>query len=159
MTRVLLHFVLLGSLAGLGASTASAQPGAPSKIQLAKQYTDAGLAAQRSGDYDTAITLYQKAYEQVAHPTLIFDMAQAHRLAGREAEALRLYRKYLSEAATGPHAQEARDRIADIEAARTAAARKAVAQQRAEEEREAAQARKADAERKAAEARNADEER
>src|ERR1700755_1590934 len=38
------------------------------KARTARQYVDAGLAAQGTGDYATAITFYQKAYDLVPHP-------------------------------------------------------------------------------------------
>jgi tetratricopeptide (TPR) repeat protein len=101
------------------------------------------------GDYDAAIAFYQKAYALVPHPTLAFDMAEAHLLAGRIDQALALYKRYLSDAPNGPLAQDARDRIAEIEASMAA-------ERKAEEERKAAE-RKAEDERKAAEARKAEE--
>jgi tetratricopeptide (TPR) repeat protein len=120
MSRVFLRLMLLGVIGSAVAPTRlSAQPAptpAADKQQAAKQYTDAGLTAADLGDYDTAIGFYQKAYQLVPHPTLIFNIAEAHRLAGRIDPALTLYRRYLSEAPSGPWAQEARDRIAEIEA-------------------------------------------
>ncbi|HEX3478526.1 MAG TPA: hypothetical protein VHT91_26070, partial [Kofleriaceae bacterium] len=93
MSRVLLRLVLLAVL-GTAAAPAqvSAQP-APAPVdkkQVARQYTDAALAAAKIGDYDTAINFYQKAYQLVPHPTLIFDIAEAQRLAGRVDLALSL---------------------------------------------------------------------
>src|ERR1041384_6239867 len=73
------------------ATTARAEPAPKSKVQAAKTYVDAGLVAQKAGDYDTAIQLFTKAYELVPHPVLLFNMAQAHRLAGRIDRALTLY--------------------------------------------------------------------
>src|SRR6185369_17896049 len=101
--RVLLRLVLLGSIVTTaGPVRALAQPAPapavdPAKAKVAKQYVDAGLAAQNSGDYDTAIVFYSKAYQLVPHPVLLFNMAQAHRLAGRIEKALALYAKYLEE--------------------------------------------------------------
>jgi tetratricopeptide (TPR) repeat protein len=156
MSRVLLRLILLAVL-GTAAAPArvSAQPApAPSpptinKKQVARQYTDAGQAAAQIGDYDTAINFYQKAYQLVPHPALIFDIAQAQRLAGRIDLALSLYRRYLSDAPAGPLAQDARDRIAEIEAARAEEARKLEEARKAEEDR----ARKAEDDRRAEEAR------
>src|SRR6185369_136753 len=120
--RVLLGLMLLGSiLTTVGSVGALAQPApadakAKDKQKVAKQYVDAGLAAQNSGDYDTALIFYSKAYQLVPHPLLIFNMAQAHRLAGRTEKALTLYAKYLSEDPNGAQAQMARDLVAEIEA-------------------------------------------
>lgn len=154
MSRVCLRLVLLGVIGStVTAVRVSAQPAsAPTvdKKQAARKYTEAGLTAAKLGDYDTAIGFYQKAYALVPHPTLTFDIAEAHLLAGRIDQALTLYKRYLSDAPSGPLAQDARDRIAEIEARKAEQARKA------EEERQAGE-RKAEDERKAAEARKAEE--
>lgn len=155
MSRVLLRLVLLAAVGSAAAPVrVSAQP-APAPVdkkQVARQYTEAGLAAAKLGDYDTAIGFYQKAYQLVPHPTLIFNIAEANRLAGRLDAALTLYRRYLSEAPAGPLASDARDRIAEIEARKAEEAHKVEDAKKAEDERRAA-ARKAEDERKAAEAR------
>ncbi len=140
----LLRWVLVGFLAtAIGAPLAHGQP-APvvdkAKARAAKQYVEAGLAAQRTGDYDTAITFYQKAYELVPHPVLWFNMAQAHRLARRVEQALELYAMYLASDANGPQANTARALVAELEALK------------AEESRKADEARKADQARQVAEA-------
>jgi tetratricopeptide (TPR) repeat protein len=134
-------------------STAQAQP-APrvDKKQLAKQYTDSGLAAQAAGDYDTAITFYEKAYEQVAHPVLLFNMAQAHRLAGRLPMARDLYRRYLESEPRGVQAKTARENLTALEQQLADADAEA---RRAEEAKQAEQAKQAEAEARAAEARQA----
>jgi tetratricopeptide (TPR) repeat protein len=163
MKRVFLRLVLLGVIgSAIAPARVSAQPApAPApgvdKKQVAKQYTEAGLAAAKLGDYDTAIGFYQKAYQLVPHPTLVFDMAEAHRLAGRIDDALAQYKRYLSDAPGGPLAQDARDRIAEIEAKRAEEARKIEEARKAEEDRKVA-ARKAEEDRKAA-ARKAEEDR
>jgi tetratricopeptide (TPR) repeat protein len=163
MTRVFLRLVLLGAIGSAAApARVSAQPApAPApgvdKKQVARQYTEAGLAAAKLGDYDTAIGFYQKAYQLVPHPTLIFNMAEAHRLAGRVDQATTLYRRYLSDAPAGPLAQDARDRIAEFEAKKAEEARRAAEARKVEEDRKAAE-RRAEDERKAA-ARKAEEDR
>lgn len=87
-----------------------------SKAKTAKQYVEAGLAAQKAGDYDTALTMYQKAYDLVPHPVLIFNMAQANRLAGRGEEALAQYNKYLAAEPNSAQAQTAREFVAELTA-------------------------------------------
>lgn len=88
--RVHVRLLLLGLMVlAMGGANALAQPApAADKTKVAKQYVDAGLAAQSTGDYDTALTMYAKAYELVPHPVLLFNMAQAHRLAGHLAHGL-----------------------------------------------------------------------
>ena len=185
MSRVLLRLVLFGVMGSAVAPVpALAQPApAVDKKQVARQYTEAGLAAAKLGDYDTAIGFYSKAYQLVPHPTLIFDIAEAHRLAGRVDQAMTLYRRYLTDAPNGPLAQDARDRIAEVEAKkaeeakeeakkvedarraeddRKAAERKAeddrrAAERKAEDDRRAAEARRTEDARRAAEARKAEQ--
>jgi tetratricopeptide (TPR) repeat protein len=108
--------------------------------KAAKAYVDAGLAAERQGDYEAAIQLYRKAHDLIPHPVLLFNMAQAHRLAGRRAEALDLYRSYLAAKPRGDLAAQAKGWVRDYEAA--------IAREYAEAEAEA----KALADRKAREA-------
>jgi iron complex outermembrane receptor protein len=113
MSRVFLLLVLLGVIgSAVAPMRASAQPASAPPVDrklAAKKYTEAGLTAAKLGDYDTAIGLYQKAYSLVPHPTLIFDMAEAHFLLGKIDQALTLYKRYLSDALNGPLAQDARD--------------------------------------------------
>lgn len=122
MSRAWLRLVLLGVIGNAGvAARGLAQPApAPSAAdtQKARQYTNDGLDAARRGDYDVAIGFYQQAYDLVPHPTLLFDMAEAHRLAGQIDEALALYRRYLVAAPNGPLAADAHDRIAELEKGR-----------------------------------------
>jgi hypothetical protein len=154
MTRRL--FCLLISIATL-AGVAYAQPAARTKTTTAKAYTEAGLAAQNAGDYDRAIEFYRSAYELVPHPVLLFNMGQAHRLAGRNDEALALYRRYLEADPNGSEARTAQDLINEIEARRREEARKAEEGRRLEDARKADEARaKAEEARRLEEARKAD---
>lgn len=127
MMCVLRRVVAIGTLISMTVPARVHGDPAPAadKKQLARQYVEAGLAAQQAGDYDTAVTLYQKAYQLVPHPVLIFNLAQAYRLAGRLKEALTLYKRYVSEAPDGDQAPIARDFIAEIEAEQARSARRA----------------------------------
>jgi tetratricopeptide (TPR) repeat protein len=128
MNRVLLRLLLLGAIGAVatpGRALAQSTPAPVDKRQVAKQYVNAGLAAQASGDYETAITFYLKAYQLVPHPTLLFNMAQAHRLAGHIDRALALYKRYLSEDPRGAEAETARQHVSEIETRRADDARKA----------------------------------
>src|SRR5689334_6764796 len=94
------HYLVVALALVVGPATtamrsAQAQPAQPDKKKVAKSYVDAGLAAQDAGDYDTALTFYDKAYALVPHPALLFNKAQVHRLAGRQAQAIELYEQYL----------------------------------------------------------------
>jgi tetratricopeptide (TPR) repeat protein len=109
---------LLGALAP---AIGVAQPGADAaaadaeRRTRARGYASAGIAAHNRGSYDEAIALYEKAYAELPHPALFFNMAQAHRLAGRRDQALALYRRYLTEAPDGELAGQARTWIDSLE--------------------------------------------
>lgn len=150
----------------LVSAPAQAQP--LDKKQQAKQYVDQGLAAQAAGKYDEALELYRKAYELVPHPILLFNMAQATRLAGRATAARDLYLGYLDVEPQGVQANAARELIASLaddiaaeeEAERKAeAARKAAEAKRSAEAKEAAEHEREAEERRRAEAQRAEEQR
>jgi tetratricopeptide (TPR) repeat protein len=118
--RVLLCSLWIGvALAALAPRRAAGQ----SASERASQYVDAGIAAQRRGEYDAAIAFYKQAYQLVPHPVLIFDMAQAHRLAGHVDQARGLYARYLALDPDGSEANVARQLIAELGAGTTSTAR------------------------------------
>src|SRR5262249_27001678 len=109
-----LRLALLGLVvATAGYSQALADPPTPESdyatVRLAKQYADMGIAAQEAHDYETAIKMFTKADRAVRHPLLIFDLAQAHRLAGHADKALALYQRYLTEEPDSAQAHIARE--------------------------------------------------
>jgi tetratricopeptide (TPR) repeat protein len=54
-----------------------------------------GTRAFDLGSYDESIREYSEAYRLKDDPALLYNIAQAHRLAGHDAEALRFYKMYL----------------------------------------------------------------
>jgi tetratricopeptide (TPR) repeat protein len=86
--------------------------------QVAKKLVAAGIAAQDAQQYDTAIELYHKAYTLVPHPILLFNIGQAHRLAGRPNQAQRFYERYLKREPNGSQSAVARAALAAIKARR-----------------------------------------
>src|SRR5262245_56225896 len=61
----------------------------------ARALVDEGFAAYGVKDYDRAIERFRAAYEIWPAPSLVYNIAQAFRLAGRCADALRSYREFL----------------------------------------------------------------
>lgn len=55
-----------------------------------------GSVAYNVGQFDKAITLFTKAYEQHQAPSFLFNIAQSHRQAGRCKRALFFYGRYLT---------------------------------------------------------------
>lgn len=142
---------------GAPAAAAPATPPAPVDPKTPKEFI--GRATQRfaGGDYAGAIDDYRAAYQLRQLPTLIFNIAQAHRKAGQNQEALTNYERFLKEdpkSALAPEAEaHAAAMRAKIEAEKSSMEREAaarLAQQRVEEAEALAKAR--EEERKKAEA-------
>jgi tetratricopeptide (TPR) repeat protein len=129
------------SISAMAPPSLSAQPAADPNTEqrkAAKAYVDAGLAAEKQGDYEAAIQLYRKAHDLIPHPVLLFNLAQAHRLAGRRAEALELYRSYLAAKPRGDLAAQAKRWVQEYEAAIAREAAEQEAKELAEREAQAA---------------------
>jgi tetratricopeptide (TPR) repeat protein len=87
MRRVIFAIVVAMSLGA--ASVAGAQG------ESAETYFREAEVAYNVGRFDDAIAGYEKAYELSKLPALLFNLAQAHRLAGHSQQAIYLYRNYL----------------------------------------------------------------
>jgi hypothetical protein len=73
-----------------GSASADADPS-----QRAREHFDRGTTAYDLGRYEDAAHEYEEAYAIKSVPALLFDAAQAFRLAGDHANAVRSYRSYL----------------------------------------------------------------
>jgi tetratricopeptide (TPR) repeat protein len=83
----------------LTAVLAAAAPSAraePPVSPLARQLSDQGRGLHDLGDYDQAIVAYKHAYLIAPSPGLLFNIAQAYRLAGDCSSAAAFYRRYLA---------------------------------------------------------------
>jgi tetratricopeptide (TPR) repeat protein len=65
--------------------------------------------------YDEAIAEYEAAYQAKNDPALLYNIAQAHRLAGHPAAALRLYKAYLARRPDAPNRREVEAKIDSLE--------------------------------------------
>lgn len=135
----------------LMASTAHADE----RKDIAKRQVTAGLAAQAAGKYDEAIELYNKAYDAVPHPEILFDLGQAYRLKGDAVSAVDYYERYLTVEPRGRVASDATHWIAELRP--QAAAQTEQKRLDAEVARRVEEAREADAARRASEARTHDD--
>lgn len=63
--------------------------------EAARQHYQRGLAAYALGNYTEAASEYEKAFAEHTDSALLFNAAQAHRLAGNKKRALLLYENYL----------------------------------------------------------------
>jgi tetratricopeptide (TPR) repeat protein len=81
----------------------------------AKKWYEKATAAYGLGDYATAADAYEKAYQARPDGAILFNAAQAHRLAGNNARAIQLYRNYLRIHPDASNREEIEKRIAVLE--------------------------------------------
>lgn len=82
---------------------------------VAREHFEKGTKAFNLGAYDEAIEEYSAAYRAVDDPALLYNIAQAHRLAGHASEALRFYKMYLVRAPQATNGAEVEAKIAELE--------------------------------------------
>jgi len=104
MTRALVIAIVCAALPAL------AQP-----VQEAKQHFKAGKTLQDAGKYAEAAVEYQAAYDLDPRPPMLFNIAQAHRLASHKQVALDFYKRYLAAEPDGAGAREARQWITELQ--------------------------------------------
>ncbi len=76
-----------------------------------------GRAAYALGHFTEAAELFEKAFELKQDPAILYNAAQAHRLAGDKKRALVLYQNYLRLFGERENGTEVEKRIADLKAA------------------------------------------
>ncbi|HEX4456862.1 MAG TPA: hypothetical protein VIA18_02780 [Polyangia bacterium] len=76
-----------------------------------------GTNAFDLGLYDKSIAEYMKAYQAVNDPALLYNLAQAHRLAGHVRDALRFYRVYLQRLPNAENRPEVEEKIGELKLA------------------------------------------
>ena len=81
----------------------------------AREHSQKGITYYKLTKYDDAIREFEAAYEAKADAALLYNLAQCHRLAGHDNDALRLYRSYLHDAPRGPYHADAEDKIKALE--------------------------------------------
>lgn len=75
---------------------AGAHAGPDADVGRARQHYEAGRAHHKAGRYAEAVREFEAANAIKPHPIFLYDMAQAHRLAGDAPRALEMYRAYLA---------------------------------------------------------------
>jgi tetratricopeptide (TPR) repeat protein len=100
--------VTLLALAMGGRPAVAAEPSA------ARQAYDEATAAFGLGHYAEAAERYETAFSLRPDPALLYDAAQAYRLAGNRPRALELYRNYLRLYPDRQNADEARNQVATL---------------------------------------------
>jgi len=91
-----------------------ATPAFAQKMDDARQHFKAGKTLQDAGKFAEAADEYQAAYDLDPRPAMLFNIAQAHRLAGHKQLAVDFYKRYLQAQPDGAGAREARQWTAEL---------------------------------------------
>jgi tetratricopeptide (TPR) repeat protein len=149
MTRVLVAALVVVAL-HLSAVAQAQKPQTGTQRKAAKAHFQQGRAYYEAGAWDDAIREYQKAFDLVPLPDLLFNIGQACRMKGDKPKAIEAYQRYLDRVPDGPLAEEARTHIAalklkiqveEAEAARKQALEEAAAARKRADEESAARKR------------------
>ena len=95
-------------------AVALAAPGDDDRAIARKEYVE-GTREFELGHFDEAIKHYEEAYRHRDNPVLLYNLAQAHRLAGHNAQGLRLYKQYLMRVPDAANREEVSQKIALLE--------------------------------------------
>jgi tetratricopeptide (TPR) repeat protein len=82
---------------------------------LAKRHFEEATKAFRLGEFSRAVEEYRAAYNAKPEPPILYNIAQAYRLAGNLEQALFFYRSYLHTLPTAENRAEVTERIAAID--------------------------------------------
>jgi hypothetical protein len=82
---------------------------------LAREHYMKGTKAFDLGAFDEAIAEYQLAYRLRDDPALLYNLGQAHRLAGHAAEATRFYKVYLNKVPGASNRAEVEAKLAELQ--------------------------------------------
>ena len=91
-----------------------ARPAAAASGKDAKKIYEEATAAFGLGKYAVAAEKYEAAFAIRPDPALLYNAAQAYRLAGNKPRALELYRNYVRLYPDGPNANDARGQFAAL---------------------------------------------
>lgn len=90
-------FIAIATLALATATAHASEPSSPEVIpHKARALAERGRAFHDAGDYGNAIVAFKEAYVMAPSPGLLFNLAQAYRLAGNCDDAVMMYRRYLN---------------------------------------------------------------
>jgi tetratricopeptide (TPR) repeat protein len=81
----------------------------------ARQLAESGRKLHQSGDFPGAVAAFKEAYVLAPSPGLLFNIAQAYRLAGNCDESAWMYRRFLDTNPQGEHRTIAETHLAAVE--------------------------------------------
>src|SRR5690242_8814364 len=94
----------------------SADAPEPGARETAKQAFDAGLTAVAAGEYEVAISAFERAYRLRPHTVTLFNLALALEKAGRRPEAWELFDDIVDVVESNAERREVRRHMRAIEA-------------------------------------------
>lgn len=111
MTAVRLASTLVWAALFAGTTAYAAEP----NVEARRLYAE-GKAEYAQGHYAAAVELFERSYALSESSALLFNMAQAHRLAGPGhcSDALSLYKGYLAAEPEAENKQEVAERITEL---------------------------------------------
>ena len=116
MKRSPLLFAALLGVASAGASASADNALRPEKIPAkARERATRGRVYHDAGDYAAAVAAFKEAYVLAPSPGLLFNIAQAYRLAGNCDEAAWMYRRFLDTNPNGPNKALAEGHLSVVE--------------------------------------------
>ena len=115
--RALRRLALVLALVCVPVQAAHGAGGGGGEQSEARAYFDKATAAFALGKYPAAAENFEKAFELKPDPALLYNAAQAHRLAGNKERALTLYQNYLRLYAKAVRRTEVEARVEDLKKA------------------------------------------
>lgn len=112
MRKLRLALGIAGVLAAFMGSAQAEEPAAPGS---AKDHFQKGTKYFDLGHFDDAVKEYEAAYEIKDEPVLLYNIAQAHRLANHFKEAVHFYKAYKRRMPNAPNRDEVNAKIDEIE--------------------------------------------
>jgi tetratricopeptide (TPR) repeat protein len=114
MSRIACALVLLGVLSTPVRAQEGEGPPPPEETETpeereARQLYEQGLTHYNVGEYDQAIDYFKRAYKVSNAPGFLFNIAQAYRLKGDCAQAVRFYETYIREWPDAPNRDKAEE--------------------------------------------------
>lgn len=106
---------IVGSLLAVGSVAAAQDASDDASRAQARKHFQEGTKAFDLGHFEEAIRDYEAAYRLRDDPVLLYNLAQAHRLAGHNGDALRLYKVYLNRLPKATNRAEVLTKIAALD--------------------------------------------
>src|SRR5215470_15121818 len=81
---------------------------------VAREHFRAAEAAEKRGDYDTALQEYVAAYDAKPHPAVLYNIATVYERLGDSEAAVHYYQRYLEGRPDAPDGAQVRARVGQI---------------------------------------------